>query len=327
MGYSTFRQAKGFVTAGYGECDPAVAAEVVNTIRQHFYLWYQEVRLFLDAVECFRVHTFCLDCNECQDTYRGVTLPREMQTVEAMWHNDWPVKLLSDWREFQTSISPECDCRLTKIDMPGAFSTIADVAPTVPTRLLVSIADPADAGKRFVLRGRDGGGAPLAHVMTLAREPQVTPFFSSIDARGGVLKDLTAGRVFLVDAGGKLYGRYEPDETVPAYRRIKITGLRDDCDVVNIRAARRYHPLYGDDDVVESDNATAFDAMARYLRLYRRADKDSASLTAEKDHLATAKALMTGERAREAGTATHGQVVVRTPVFRGKQLRRGRGRW
>lgn len=325
MGYSSFQQAKEFVAAGYGECNKEILGEVVNAIRQHWYNWYQEVALFMDAIECFCVQRFCVDCNNCRDSYRGVTLPREFQTVEAMWFNDFAVNLRSEWREWQNGITPECDCRLQKIDIPGSFSTFADLLPGRPSRLSVFATHPDDAGKKFTIQGEDAGGVPRVEQVVLAMGGVGTEWpFRSINNRGGIMKEVTKGRVLLTDESGRKLGVYEPDETVPTYRRIKITGLSDDCSAVNIRAARRYYPLYDDFDVVETDNRMAFDSMARYLRLFRRSDKDGAALTSEKNYLLTAKAMILGEKAREKGKSTNTEVRIAVPHFYGKRLKRTR---
>src|SRR4051812_3056477 len=109
--------------------------------------------------------------------------------------------------------------------MPGSFSTHLDIATLRPVNLLLAALNPADAGKRVVIRGIGAGGEPLVHELRLSVKPQRTPMFRRIDQRGGILKELTIGRVIIMDELGKVYGQYEPDETVPSYRRIKLTGL------------------------------------------------------------------------------------------------------
>lgn len=296
---------------------------MVNTIRQHWFSWYQEMALFLDATECFAVQDFFLDCTRCQDGYRGVTLPRDFQAVEAMWLNSFPIRLHSSWREFQIGLSPECDCRLQKFDLPGGFCTALDITARAPKKMRVMAVEKKDAGKRFVLRGTDAVLRPFSQEFSLSTFPQETEMqLSAIQPAGGVVKDRTEGPVFLLDEDNRLISRYEPDETVPTYKRIKITGLPDDCQAVNIRAARRYFPLYNDDDVVESDNAAAFDAMARYLRLYEKSDKTREDLAGAALHLQTAVKLMMGDKARELGQATQASVTIQTPSFGGRRLNR-----
>lgn len=328
MGYATFRQAKDFIHEGIGSCDEAALGNTVNLIRQEWYNWYAELSLFMDAVECFRVHRFCFDCNACQDSYLGITLPREVQQIEAMWHNDWPVTLRSSWREHQTGITPECDCRLQKFDLPGSFSTLCDIPFGKSVELIAIATHPDDVGKVLKIRGLNSGGVPASEDICLSLEPTRTKdAFKFIDGRGGVLKPVTTGRVIVSDCNGLVYGIYEPDETVPTYRRIKIMGLPGECSAVNVRASRRFFRLYGDDDVVETDNAPAWDAMARYQRLYRRTDKDSATMKAEADFLAKARAMLSGEKSRDAGKATSGNLRMQTATFRQHRLHRfGGGR-
>lgn len=325
MGYATLRQAHEFIQSGYGECNPEKLTKAVNKIRNHFYNWYDKMALFLDATECFRVKEFCLDCNDCNDTYQGVTLPRDFLNVEAMWWNDYPIRLQSDWREYQVGISPECDCRLQKIDMPGTYSTIADLRK--PSRLTFRSFNKEDAGKRLVINGTVAG-APVKVELQLGLLPQTTELeFDSINKAGGIIKDMTAGRVVIAAEDGRVLGIYEPDETVPTYKRIKITGLPHGCEAVNIRAARRYYPVFGNDDLVETDNGVAWDSMARYLRLYEKSDKTRDDLSTEKDHYLTAFNMMMGEKSRDRGKATQAEVTIATPNFGARQLSRFRARW
>lgn len=318
MGYATLAQARSWVEAGFGTCDKDALTEAVNTIRAHWFGWYQELSLFLDATECFALQTFSLNCNDCRDTYTGVTLPRDIQRPEALWWNDYPIRMNSSWREYQVGISPECDCQLKSFDMPGRFSTALDIVCGTPSKVKFRSFDPADNGKRLLIRGVDVTGRPFADEFQLSTDLQETGIaLRSINAAGGIIKDITKGRVVLLDEASRVLGMYEPDETVPSMKRIKIVGLRSGCDTVNIRGSRQYFPLYGDDDVVESGNSAAFDAMGRYLRIYRKADKDGNDLKAEQAHMGTAFKLMAGDKAREVGKSTDASLVILTPPFGG----------
>lgn len=314
MGYTTLSTVKQWVKPGLGDCNEDALEEAVNFIRQHLYNWYSDVPLFLDAVQCFRVHQFAVDCNGCNDCYDGITLPRDFQTVEAMWWNDWPITLRNDWREYQTGISPECSCNLEKIDVAGRFPTAVDLSTCHPKKLRALAVRAADAGKKLKVRGVGAAGDPLTHEFTLTVNPQDSPeAFKSIERHGGVIKDVTLGRVVLADEDSNLLSTYEADETVPSYRRIKITGLPNGTRCVNIRAARQYYPLTDDDDIVETDIQAVFDSMARYLRLNRKADKSGDDLRSEKDHYATARGLMLGHISRDQGKATRTEVTIATP--------------
>lgn len=318
-GYSTLAQAREYAAPGFGTCaDDPKMVDVVNKIRQRFFFMYDEVGLFLDVVECFRLHRFEETCNACRDGYVGITLPRDMQTVEAAWVNDAPIMLQSAWREFQVGIKGECNCGLEKFDVAGSFPTAIDLKAWNPQRVIVRAFDEADIGKRFLIRGRASTGQPVTLDLKLTTEPQqIDVPLAAIDRAGGILKDRTVGRVVLLDEASQLLGMYEPDETIPAYRRVKITGVHPNCDVVNIRAARRYFPLYNDDDVVESDNAMAFDAMARYLRIYEMSGKSADQARDMAVYYSTAQKAMLGEKSRDLGKATQGAVSIATPSFAG----------
>lgn len=328
MAYALFSQAKTWVAEGYGECGEKSLGKVVNKIRAEMFNWYQELSLFLDAVECFQLQHFFMDCNTCQGGYLGVTLPRDMLTVEAMWWNDFPIQLRSSWREFQEGLSPECDCRLQKLDIPGFFSTALDVNARCPSKIAVVCSDPSDVGKVLKLRGTDFLGRGHSQEMIMGIQPTWTEVPMISIARGGVIKPRTESRVRLLDETGRMLAVYEPDETVPSYRRIKITGLHSTCEAVNIRAARKYFPIYGDDDVVETDNQPAWDAMARYMRLYEKSDKTREDIAVEQSHLKKAVTMMTGEKSRETGKGTAASLSFATPAFGGAtRLNRMGRRW
>lgn len=314
MHYARLKTVKEWVKDGMGTCDSDDLTKAVNRIRQHMFGWYQDLALFLDAVECFTVQRFCADCDKCNESYRGVTLPRYIQNVEAMWFNDFPVSLQSSWREFQTGISSECDCRLIKYDVPGTFSTQLDIQHSRPSFVAVRALSHLDAGKKFTIRGVDQFDRPFSQEFKLTTTGErSTEKLKRINPTGGVFKERTEGRVFLTDEGCRMLGVYEPDEEDATYRRIKISGLGDDCEVVNIRGARRFVNLYGDDDCVETDNELAFDSMARYLRIYQKSERTGDDTKAMAEHYNLAKQMLAGEKSRDIGKGTAAGLTFITP--------------
>ena len=314
MTCTTLSAARGFIESAFGTCSTEKLTKAVNDIRQHWYNWYQEVRLFLDATECYQVERYCVDCNACTQSYSGVTLPRHAQNVEAMWLNDFPLRLQSSWREFQTGIVNECDCRLQKFDVPGTFSTAFDLIAGKPAFVVVKSTSEADIGKSFILRGRESTGAPFMQEFALTASPQRSSTrLASIERMGGIVKAATVGMVVVAEDSGRLLALVEPDETVPTYRRLKITGLPDGCSQVNIRSARRYFPVWGDNDVVETDLSIAWEAMARYLRILAKAEKSNSEFKDMEQNHELAFKLMMGQAARDEGKATNAQVQMRMP--------------
>lgn len=287
------------------ECDRTKLFDVLNRIRERMYMMYSKVPLF-DLTECFEVQRFCLDCNNCHNVYLGVTLPRDYQNIEAMWFNDLPVELFSSWREWQHGISSPCECGLAKYDLPGSYSTERDIFPAYPKKIGAHLSNPADAGKKVTIRGKDAEGVERVEVLTLKASPQFTTHELRSIAKGtGVTKARTAGSVLLADEDGRVLSKYAPDETVPGYRRIKITGLNN-CDRrVNIRGSRRFFPVYNETDVVETNNRMAFEELARFLRINDQQNKSGSDLQAAAGHMAQAMNALLGEKSRDTGKATN----------------------
>lgn len=317
MGYATLRQVKDWITGPAGTCEDEALRTMVNDIRNEFYNWYERLPLFLDGIECFELQEFCRDCNACDTSYRGLTLPRHFQTVEALWTNDVPIPLNGEWRNWRTwdpRIRPETNSGLTKIDIPGRFPTERDMRSDKPRRLIVRAFKKSDVGKRVLIRGTDAFNRPYSQEIELAQSNTLTiEKLKSIEKIGGIVKDVTVGRVLLADEDGYNLSLYEPDETVPAYRRIEVTGIATCPEQVNVRAARQYFPLYDDDDIVETDNQQAFKNMAAYLRKHFQVQKVPQDIAVENNYLATAKALMLGQKARDTGRGTITEVMVASP--------------
>lgn len=298
-----------------GECDRTKLFTWLNQARERMYQLYAEISLF-EIVQCFELQTFCVDCNACSNTYRGVTLPREFQTPEAMWMNDLPIEMHSSWREWQRGIAPYCACGLEKFDMPGNFSSERDLIPNKPRRLSVHALMPEDAGKTATIRGIDIMGNAKLQSFVLTNVPQFTEYpMKSIAAGYGFTKDRTHGAVVLAEEGGRVLSVYAPDETTPGYKRLKITGLQDSCAQVNIRAVRRYFPIFRETDVVETDNRTAFEEMGRFLRINRKTNKDVNDIRASAHHFNQAKGALLGDRSREIGKSTVSDLRVETASF------------
>lgn len=323
MSYALFSKAKGWVSNGYGTCDDITLTEITNAIRQFFYSWYAELPVALDADECFQVQTFCVDCNRCDDVYRGITLPRHIETVEAMWFNNYTVQLFDRWRTWQQGMGEPHECNLAKYDVGHAFPTERDLIPNQPRVLWVKPMNSADRGKTVTIRGTAITGSPFEETLTLGAEPVKTTLpLRSIAKPGGVVKEPTVGRVIIGEDDGRILSYYAPDETVPAYTRIKITGLPAGCQFVNIRAARRFVELFDDFDVVETGNQNVWEAMARYLRLSKKPVKDADELRSMASDLSLAQKLMLGDKSRQTGKSTQADVRIMTPQLSRRTLRR-----
>lgn len=322
MAFTFLANAKKMAAAGAGECSPELLAEVVNDIRQELYSWYEKLPLFRHAEECFQVQDFAVDCNRCADTYRGITLPRDCAAVEAMWFDNRRVELFDRWRQWQYGMSSPCDCGLQSFDM-GEYPTERDLTLGQPRRLTFYAMDTRDEGKRIEFRGRDVFNREFRQPYRLTGEPMETESeIVSLERVGGVTKDLTLGRVVVQESGGRVLSIYAPEETVPSYKRLKITGLPDSCQYVNIRAARLFARLFDDYDVVETDNSQVWAAMARAQRLASKAVKDGNEIRSIAADKLLAENLLRGDNTRQNGKHNRTEIRVPMPAFGNRRLRR-----
>lgn len=175
----------------------------------------------------------------CSDSHGVcVTLPREVQTVLAV--NFGGVPSLGTDQLFSFHLNGPGDCRCSCSwswqDMGAFHSVYRDIV--TPTRLVAYLESPDDAGKSLIVHGFDKNGNRLRHVVsgeTRDGYPIPTIYGYAIPDTGmpeiariiGVTKDITIGSVRLStidDSGltGVLLGVYDPDETIPQYRRIKL---------------------------------------------------------------------------------------------------------
>jgi hypothetical protein len=329
MGYALLSDIRDAISSAAGSCDKDALTKLVNDERQWLYHQYDRLPLFREAVQCFEVQTFCETCRPCGQTYRGITLPRDMQTPEGIWFNRRPLTLHSSWREWQVGIEPWYDCGLSVDDMGSIWPTERDLPPNIARKLKVYAVRKEDIGKRFAIYGINEMGDSFEQEFELTNEYQATEMrVSELRKPMGIVKDVTVGMVVLADETGRVLSRYAPDETIPAYKRLRINGISGHCIQVNVRASRRYFPLTDDNDIVESDNHLGFEQLTHYFRLNRKLNKGSNDLKSMALHLETALSLFAGEKAREIGKASHDQVAFAgARHFMGTSLRSRRTRF
>lgn len=186
-----------------------------------------------------------------------VSLPREVETVIAVNIGGKPTLGLSSLFNFHLNGPGDCRtaCGWEWQDQGGWHSTYRDLS--TPSKLVAYLSSSADNNAGLIVHGFDINGNKLRRevsgvwkdgyaVPTLygyAIPDAGAPIIARID---WVEKDETVGPVRLstIDdsgpAGGLTLGIYEPDETLPQYRRIK---LGRSCDWVRI-AYRRTTPIF-----------------------------------------------------------------------------------
>ena len=322
MRYTTLERAMAAAGKGYAESNPDRLIEIVNAIRQELYSMYSSVSQFARVQECFEVQTFCVGCNDGGETYRGITLPRDYATVEAMWHDGRSVKLFDRWRAWQDGIPMPCECGLKKFDMGDSFPTERDIVG--PSKLVFVANRTSDTMRRLTIRGMTvTGEAEETYELSDASQATKTVWVSIRE----IVKDETDGSVVLAQENGRKLSIFAPEETVPAYKRIKITGIPEGCQYVNIMAAREYMPLHDERDVVETGNLRVWELMARYLKLDRKDGRTREEILSAEKFKSDAKALLLGDASRQEGKSTRTDMKVLSPKFARYGLNRTGRRW
>jgi len=312
MGYTTVGQALYWLEKPTGKTvkdDRCELIEILNEIRQHFYLLYEDTPLFLDGEECITVQQYPMDCN-CKETFLGITLPPEYETPEAVWINNVPIKMYDKWREYRDGIKSGCGCKLAVYDMQSFYPTERDISPCGECKYIKFKAEhPADCGKTVQISFKDASGQDKTEEVLLANEYIRTETqVMHINDRGGiVLPPGLHGSVTVAEECGRILSVYGPTETVPSYRRMKVEGV---CcgDQVYVKANRRFMPLYFDNDVIETDNRLAIQEAARYFQYNNSTRADMQYEAKAATHAANAKFYLLGEKSRHRGKATISQM-------------------
>lgn len=221
-----------------------------------------------------------------------LTWPRQILGIEAVSLCNIPMRIRNEWfefLEFGTGLQTPSDCGLQLFDrgMACAFNDIAGTNKKI--KVYADVTEDEDA--QILLQGYDENGIWIrtevdgewvdGEYVDLAVSPGTlsTKKFSVLT---GVQKPVTNGIIRLYeynvdDTTQRAIAIYEPDETVPVYRRSLITGLvnsgrccgaSEDCDTktVTVMAKLRFIPVAKDTDYLPIGNLAAIKDMVQSIR-------------------------------------------------------------
>jgi hypothetical protein len=332
MGYVTFKQFIQWVAEGAkknAQTNRPSLVTLANLVRQHIHLIYNEVQMTTDKQACFIVQCFPVDCNDCSNTYFGVTLPADMEGVEAAWRNKRPITMFGRWREATPGIGMQDEsCRLQIIDMQNLFPTELEPNFHAPCCLMVRADRVEDKGKPFRIKylNHDGEQVDEEIILDVSYKATRDPVKQIIRPAGIILPEDRKGSITLARSDTRNpISVYSPFESqVPAYKRLKVTGVCEG-DQINIKASAKYVPLFFDHDVAEFDNELAIRELAK-MQMYRDNDDPTSGYARLAMQAETqAKKYLIGQQSKQAGNATRqlyygGREVNRTPL-RGRRKR------
>lgn len=217
-----------------------------------------------------------------------VTLPREVETPLAVNINGSPARGRDELFVFHLNGPGERmeSCDFTWVD-EGNFFTYRDLQ--CPAKLIAFVEKQEDAGKKLRVFGYDDQNRPLrtdlngtwedgllvpmiyGYALPAASDPKVSRIT-------GIVRDPTVANVRLSSfdnstSSGTLLGIFEPDETKPIYRRIRINR---NCPWVRLCYRRRSLDLVSQNDRILLHSRPALILAMQALKKYREWDVASA---------------------------------------------------
>lgn len=221
-----------------------------------------------------------------------ITWPRAVETIEAMLLCESPVVIRNQWFEFLGNgphkLTEDNPAGVTMVDR-GEYPAFDDITGT--TKRLRVYSDVAEsAAAKITLQGFDenanwirtqvGGVWIDGEQVTISTTPTLSSKFFTRLVK--VIKPKTNGVVRVYEYNNatglntKALAFYEPDETLPSYRRsyvpyiASLVGGGGTCDKVTVEVAvkLRYRPVSVDADFILIPNLPALVEMVRAVKKY-----------------------------------------------------------
>lgn len=272
----------------------------VNKFRNVLYNSYASFELFNNVFHCIQVSTFKQDCTDCcSKCYEGFTLPPDIIAVEAIYNYGQPLTLNSRWRESHTGLGIGGCGRVNAVEMAEMFPTERDLQCGSTLKI-------------FTEREEDADKCVHITVLTLQNK-ETTLTLRTISDGWAVTKQKVkkilsvslppdrVGSIILAQNDGYVLSEYAPWESVPSYRRFKISGT---CNgVVLVQGTRQFRKIYFDHDIVEVGDDLVIEAAGKYFK-YGENTADANEIAVADRWLNNMGTQLNGLMARHRGKAT-----------------------
>jgi len=291
------------------EQDRLEVVEYVNKYRLLLFTDYDKFKLFDDTFHCICVQSFK---HECVDEYQGFTLPNNIMGAVAVYSYGIPLKLRSRWREAHTGIGVNPQGRVEAVQMAEVFATERDLQKISKIKLFTE--NEKDEGKKVYVEVIDAANKQRRICFTLIHDGFAV---SPVKVRKILSVSLPSGRsgsLMLAQQDGYELSIYDPWETVPAYRRMKV---KSNCCKGTVLVQGTMNPgqkVYFDHDIVEVGNALIIEEAGRFFK-YGESTTDKKEIETAEYHLAKMKEYLVGEIARNRGNS-----IQDTSPFRGGRI-------
>jgi hypothetical protein len=309
MGYASTKQAIDWLASDMGRKADRDRAEILirlNDVRRLFYSIYQKIRLNFYSEACFPVKMLYEKGQNGPQTYPGITLPQEMEQIEAIWSGVTPLPIYNNWYEYKGSIKSGLSQIPRSIDMGGDHPLPIDWNPELAVHPKFIATDVADCGKIVSVSFVDSNNENVREDLKLSTDGVATTGWAkSIRRPGGIVlpTDLVGGVMVQDAATSAFLGHLAPSNTIPAFRRLKLTGTCEG-ECVQVRATRKYADVFYDWEVVETDNKLAIVEAYRYLKIMEVNSSDAQWLAKARVHIENATQYLAGDNYRSDGAST-----------------------
>lgn len=283
------------------EQDRPTVVKYLNKYRELLYTMYDSFKLFDNVFHCICVNSFpqiCVsDCDCSGDTYKGVTLPNDILSVEAVWYYGRPLSLRSRWRETHTGIGL-LGPRVEALEMAETFCTERDLKTVTKIKLFTEREEDADKVVYIDVIGKNNRQQRLS--FTLVNDGWAVSPVAIKKIVAVVLPSDRVGCVRLAQNDGYELSIYAPWESIPNYKRMK---LADSCcsAVVLVQGIKKFQKVYFDHDIVEVGNNLIIESAGRFFKFGENTveTKEIQRASFDKSEMA---ALMKGLIARHKGS-------------------------
>lgn len=268
---------------------------LVNKYRNLIYTEYDKHKLFDNVF-----HHICVsDFAQGGVPYKGFTLPSDVLGVESIYACGFPLTLHSRWRESHTGLGVNTSVIVEAVEMAETFATERDLQ--LCTRIKVYAESELDTGKKVYVEAINSANKLVKICFTLVGEGFAV---SSIKVKKIVSVSLPpqrGGSVRLSQSDNYDLSIYAPWETVPVYRRYKVSDSSSTKTVL-VQGTKRYVPIYFDHDIVEVGNQLTIEEGVQFFK-YSKGSKDQAELKTAEYHYAKFNDYIKGDIARNRGNA------------------------
>lgn len=254
---------------------------VANRIEEEMYAAYENDPFFTDVESCLPVRRFCEDCHNCVSQFHGITLPRDMESEQAIWVNSQKIRVFTEWKEAEIKTGR----RFGNNCGPPVGYILPERAPTLIEpqnkdgfiKIGIVARESNDEGKIVTLEGHRGNDHNHEVSFKSSTQP-VIPDRELTSLKRVILPDERCGMFDVIDYNRKdnpIISSYHPsEECVPDYERIKLTNVGCSC-VVKVKANRRRLDLSMDNDIVRVAGQQIWTIGAKMVKLIDQGESEA----------------------------------------------------